>query len=271
MQLKQKYVLHDDIIGKGTYGTIKLVQNVLTHKVYACKILPKYRDFKKQIEKIEREVSIWKQFQGVPNVCPLIETLEDTENYYLVQTHNIGGTMHEFIKSEHNNERNLKVVVKQILKFLETVHKNDIVYGDIKCHNVMFLDQYEKNLYINMIDFGCSKRLDGRKYIHGIQGTPYFFPPEFMDNYITTKSDLWALGILIYYAIVKKYPILSSEDCFKPGDLKKYIHKINTHKFEYAGINNLYCKDFLLNLFKTDPDYRMTAVQALEHPWLQSF
>lgn len=264
---KQKYIIFDDIIGKGAYGTIKLAKHIATHKIYACKILPKFKDYRNQVARIEREISIWKELQGVPNVCPLIETFEDDENVFLIENYCQGGTIYEFIKSEYNNENNLKIIVKQILQFLATIHQMDIIYGDIKCHNIMFQESFEKSLYINMIDFGCSKRLDGNKYLRGIQGTPYFFPPEFSDRYITTKSDVWALGILVYYAILKQYPILCSKDWANPGDISKYITKISEHHFTYDGINSS-CKDFLKNLFINDPDVRMSAKDALEHPWL---
>merc|ERR1719356_937930 len=117
----------------------------------------------------------------------------------------------------------------QIVLIFQFLHKNRIVYRDLKPENLLIgLDGYLK-----LTDFGFAKRLDGKKKTQTLCGTPEYIAPEILRNQgHGFPVDWWALGILLFEMFCGNPP-------FEDDDAMKIYKKILTGQYIYPGDVNV--------------------------------
>ena len=127
---------------------------------------------------------------------------------------------------------------------------------------------YRSDADINIIDYGLSKKFEyeGQHIDEGV-GTIYSMAPEVMKGDYDTQADLWSIGVITYM-------LLSSSMPFGGSDRARIVKRI--HLCEYS-FNSPRWTDlstqswkFVSSLIKKDPASRLTAEQALQHPWLDA-
>ena len=93
------------------------------------------------------------------------------------------------------------------------MQKEKIIHRDLKLSNILiYLDKLDKNI-IKLSDYGSSKVISTK--LMSSAGTPLTMAPEVLKDekeLINSKSDIWSLGILIYYMLFKEYPIMEIEN-----------------------------------------------------------
>ncbi|CAM9853335.1 unnamed protein product [Choristocarpus tenellus] len=130
----------------------------------------------------------------------------------------------------------------------------------------MFED-YSSVPIVKVIDFGLCANLKGGITSRAFVGTRLYVPPEMVkaDKH-ALPCDLWAVGVMTYELVSNSYPFYS-EDADVLGHLVKTAkHKYPEEKFE--GVSTL-CKDFIDKCLVKNPSKRITAKQAMEHPWIK--
>ncbi|KAA6381562.1 MAG: putative protein kinase [Streblomastix strix] len=162
----------------------------------------------------------------------------------------------------------LRALMKQILEGMRAFHSSGLVHRDIKCDNILLHSPPGSGrVYAKISDFGFAKKVDLNNKQTYLAGTiPFMSPEQFLDNpIITQKVDIYALGITFYKLITHKYPV--NERNFKEQGKKitqlKCIDRPSEVKDDILW-------DLLSRLLEFDPNKRITAAEALQHPYFTS-
>ncbi|KAA6381842.1 MAG: putative Hsp70 family protein with protein kinase domain [Streblomastix strix] len=162
----------------------------------------------------------------------------------------------------------LRALMKQILEGMRAFHSSGLVHRDIKCDNILLHSPPGSGrVYTKISDFGFAKKVDLNNKQTYFAGTiPFMSPEQFHENpIITQKVDIYALGITFYKLITHKYPI--NERNFKEQGMK--IAKLKSIKRPSEIKDNLLW-DLFSKLLEFDPNKRIAAAEALQHPYFTS-
>ena len=167
------------------------------------------------------------------------------------------------------NEQIAAKIFLNILKSVNLLHKRGIIHGDIKPENILIGNDFN----IKLIDFGFSQKVEDNDYtIYSSLGTDTYCAPEiskcFSQGYDGIKSDIFALGVLLFVIKLGKFPFGMS-NYFDKG--YRLIMEKNYEKFwqEFKKDNvSKEFKDFFNHLICYDPSERLSFDEILEHPWI---
>ncbi|KAA6372119.1 MAG: putative protein kinase domain protein, partial [Streblomastix strix] len=162
----------------------------------------------------------------------------------------------------------LRALMKQILEGMRAFHAADLVHRDIKCDNILLHSPPGSGLvHAKISDFGFAKKVDLINEQTYLAGTIPFMSPELFDMHIiiTQKVDIYALGIAFYKLIIHKYPV--NEKSFK--EQQKKITQLKCIERPSEIIDDILW-DLLSMLLEFDTNKRITAAEALQHPYFTS-
>lgn len=282
-----KYVINEQI-GKGAFGKVRMGMVKATGQIVAVKSIP-INDKKKsytnielnhRVNKVERESNVMKILSK--DRCPYIIKYIDSFNYF--NNHLIfmemchGGNLHDYCKKHGAIEESVaRKTTRVILNALIHMHNNGIIYGDLKPSNIMLKlpDKYTTcslHNQIKLIDFGCSRILENPdERQHGVAGTPVYMAPEVYKGDYGTLSDMWSLGVTLYYLLSLKLPLLSVEDSNDQISFQTAKGAICHGSFDFEHSAWRYisaeCMDFIKMCINKEYE-RITPIDALRHPWI---
>ena len=291
-------------LGEGTYGIVKkvcLINNKQT--IRAMKIISKQNIVKGQTDRLFEEIEILRKLEH-PNIMKIYEYYIDPKNIYIISEFcDEGDLLGKLCKLQAMSELVVKFLMGQIFDALAYLHANRVFHGDIKLENIMLYKTSRKrmkrftvinrdlyadnklqnaiennqgqnsdyvedmsNYEIKLIDFGCSRYLKRKKHnmLSGIVGTSLYCSPEVIDNSYDEKSDEWSCGVLMYILLSGDKPFEgeTEEEIF--SNVKQY--KINFNRDEFKNISDN-CLDLMKRLLNPSKHNRITALEALRHPF----
>lgn len=180
-----------------------------------------------------------------------------------------GGELFDrIIEQEFFSEKYAAQVFKSILDAICYCHANNIVHRDLKPENFLF-ENTEPNSDIKIIDFGLSKIMDGSKA--GLQrmktkaGTPYYISPEVLTGNYDMSCDMWSAGCILYILLCGYPPFYGDDDQEILRMVKKGVFDFDGE--EWDDVSNE-AKDLIKKLV-IRPERRLTAEEALKHPWIK--
>ncbi|KAA6390299.1 MAG: hypothetical protein EZS28_014175 [Streblomastix strix] len=165
-----------------------------------------------------------------------------------------------------------RALMKQILEGIRVFHTTGLIHRDIKCDNILLhRPPGQRYVHAKISDFGLTKQEDVKSVKNYHKGTLYYMAPELFHFPIksTQKADLYAVGITFYHIITHLYPVV-----FK--SIEEYSIYFNRSQFEInplqkpTEIKDNLLWDLLSKLLEYDSMIRITAVQALQHPYFTS-
>lgn len=264
-------------LGEGTWGTVKLVRrrSNIKHKA-AVKILKLSKDIKSsRMKELRQEISLLQQIDH-PHIAKLYETYEEEGcNLYLVMEYLSGGELFDrVINLGHFREIKAAEAVQQMVGAVQYLHAKGIVHRDLKLENFMYRSKNSDKLVL--IDFGLSTKyadpqatnLKGskkKKYLNEMVGSSYYMAPEVMKRKYGRECDMWSLGVIAYMLLSGHPPFAGDTD----EEIMKRVRKGKYH-FDHSAFKKISenAVDFCRKLLQYDTKNRMTAQQALVHPWL---
>ena len=140
------------------------------------------------------------------------------------------------------------------------------VHRDLKPENFLFSTKSE-DAVIKIIDFGLSRHDDtATKIMNTKVGTPYYVAPEVLNREYTKSCDIWSIGVITYILLCGYPPFYGDTD-------NQIFDCVRAARFDFPspdwdGISQA-AKDFICALLRKDPSKRLTASEALQHPWVQ--
>ncbi|CAL5219552.1 g1406 [Coccomyxa viridis] len=275
-------------IGSGSYGVVHLCIDKATGQKKAAKIMPKVRakqTLERTQRKLEREVALMTRISKESRaVAQLVDVFEDRSYVYIVMDLLEGGDLEQLLEAHGAfSERAAAVTIYECLKIISVCHANGVLLGDIKPANFMLRKYYKDPIgaiekqqlgpsWLKAIDFGCSQSV-GHSRLQRRTGTPVYMSPETFRREYYLEADLWSLGMMLYQLIAARFPFWSSIAQCRTRSLEEVMKAVimDNIPLDYGPwlTCSPECLDFLKGLLMRDPAQRMTATEALEHPWFR--
>eukprot|EP00388_Colpodella_angusta_P007921 GDKJ01022004.1.p1 GENE.GDKJ01022004.1~~GDKJ01022004.1.p1 ORF type:complete len:613 (-),score=160.07 GDKJ01022004.1:1791-3629(-) len=263
--INEKYEFVDKVLGTGFSGPVRMAVDKLSGRKVAVKPFSKVGARKDRIEMLKNEAAIYLKLDH-PNICRLLEVVEDEECVYLIMECCTGRELyHRLCAKKTYSERHAAHTTRQMLHAISYLHAHDIVHRDLKLENWLYADESDE-ADLKLIDFGFSKiwnPLKSRR-MHATCGSVAYVSPDTLTGSYTNACDMWSLGVLVYMLLVGYAPFWGSDE-----EVIKKISKgdYSLEGYRWESVSPL-AKDFVSKLLVVDPQNRLTAQQALEHPWL---
>ncbi|ORZ21029.1 kinase-like domain-containing protein [Lobosporangium transversale] len=256
-------------LGEGTYAVVKEGVHIETGKKYAVKVISKKLMEGKE-HMIRNEIAVLRRISiGHPNILTLVDYFETLNNLYLVTELAEGGELFDRISQKGSYyERDAAHLVATICSGVAYLHEQGVVHRDLKPENLLFKTADEDSRLL-IADFGLSRIIDHESFhvLTTTCGTPGYMAPEIFKKSGHGKPvDMWALGVITYFLLCGYTPFDRQNSM---DEMHAILHaEYHFEPIEYwEGVSET-AKSFVSRLLTVDPDLRMTAAEALQHPWL---
>lgn len=267
----------------GQFGYAQAAIHLKTGEQRAVKVISKarftkYSDIKYHFEQLRSEIEVMKKMNH-PNIIRLFEVFESPSELFLVMECASGGELFDRIKDAGAfSEKDASQVLRMMCEGIKYMHDMKIAHCDLKPDNFLFASE-AKDAQLKIIDFGMSKFVQRRKYFKVICGTPYYVAPEVINGKYMESCDMWSLGVVMFVMLFGYPPFYADQEKYgaQTDDRIFDLIKAGFQPVTKAGYGSHFpaaipasdsAKDLITKLLTSDPANRLTAAEALEHPWL---
>jgi serine/threonine protein kinase len=278
-----------ETLGQGSYGKVRACTQKETGKQYAVKIISKRKGDEDRTDIILREVDMWSRLSSSRHIADLIGAFEDNNNVFIVQELLSGGDLQSLLDAQTTlSEDEAKTAMRGVLTALAACHEQEICYGDVKPSNFILANMYPSILHVldpakpkgdldlRLVDFGCAQICpEGCSMMQGLSGTPVYMAPEVISGQCHSISmDVWAAGIMLYQMLTAQFPFWDTDMAglfrIHPRQILKDIQASEIALcHDVCGRLSPGAKDLIRKMLTKDPTQRISAAEALQHPWLQ--
>ncbi|XP_039532467.1 calcium/calmodulin-dependent protein kinase type II subunit beta isoform X25 [Pimephales promelas] len=260
-----EYQLYEEL-GKGAFSVVRRCVKLCTGQEHAAKIINTKKLSARDHQKLEREARICRLLKH-PNIVRLHDSISEEGFHYLLFDLVTGGELFEdIVAREYYSEADASHCIHQILESVSHIHHHDIVHRDLKPENLLLASKC-KNAAVKLADFGLAIEVQGDQQAwFGFAGTPGYLSPEVLRKEAYGKPvDIWACGVILYILLVG-YPPFWDEDQHK---LYQQI-KAGAYDFPSPEWDTVTpeAKNLINQMLTINPGKRITAQEALKHPWV---
>eukprot|EP01029_Cantina_marsupialis_P007868 TRINITY_DN18979_c0_g1_i1.p1 TRINITY_DN18979_c0_g1~~TRINITY_DN18979_c0_g1_i1.p1 ORF type:complete len:962 (-),score=331.48 TRINITY_DN18979_c0_g1_i1:350-3235(-) len=254
------------LIGSGAYSKVYLVREKKTHILYSMKLLAKSHILKTcSLERIISEREILSKMEH-PFIVKLRYAGQDAQYLFFVFDYYSGGDLFSVVAAQDRYrlpESAVQFYAAEIILALDHLHKNKILFRDLKLENVLV--STDGNLVLT--DFGMAKEIQSAMTrADSYVGTPDYMAPEIiMSVGHGIEVDFWALGIMCYQMLVGMMPFQGAT----PEDLFSKALKLEPR---FPSFVSDVAANFVSKLLRKDPRRRLGHLGAAEvkaHPFFK--
>uniref|UniRef100_A0A9J7YE06 calcium/calmodulin-dependent protein kinase n=2 Tax=Cyprinus carpio TaxID=7962 RepID=A0A9J7YE06_CYPCA len=260
-----EYQLYEEL-GKGAFSVVRRCVKKSTGQEYAAKIINTKKLSARDHQKLEREARICRLLKH-PNIVRLHDSISEEGFHYLVFDLVTGGELFEdIVAREFYSEADASHCINQILESVSHIHQHDIVHRDLKPENLLLASKM-KGAAVKLADFGLAIEVQGDQQAwFGFAGTPGYLSPEVLRKDPYGKPvDIWACGVILYILLVGYPP-------FWDEDQHKLYQQIKAGAYDFPSPEwdtvTAEAKNLINQMLTINPAKRITADQALKHPWV---
>ncbi|MDP2437474.1 MAG: PDK1 family serine/threonine-protein kinase [archaeon] len=250
-------------LGEGAFAVVK--EAFSFGRVYALKILDKKLVISQnELTNVFREKTILQKMSH-PGIVQLHMTAMDDRSLYFLLEYCANGELFDLIKKYGRFSENVaKFYTAEILEALEHIHSHGIVHRDMKPENIL-LDQ---NWHIKITDFGTAKEIGATVRPELVRssfvGTSHYLSPEILnEDKVSTSSDIWALGCIVYQMLVGKPPFQGPTDYI-------IFEQIRENRIVFPDFVSQEARQLISAMLRLQSSERPTPAQIRESPWLSS-
>ena len=258
----EKYTV-SGFLGRGSWAVVHLCADADGRR-YALKSFDKSKMSDKDLALSgRREAKLLRLAQrggGHPGLVGLLETLESPQWYHLVVEF-AGRDSQSIIERAPMTEAQCRVHFRQLLQALHFIHSEAICHRDIKPSNILISGDGLK-----LSDFGLGG--DCREACSEICGTPDYTAPEIVAErkYDGCRADMWSSGVTLYAFLTGKTPWSAQSTKVRMRQIQQGSFRSARNK-KLLGRFSSEVNDLMDRLLVVDPQERMTAAEALSHPF----
>ncbi|XP_061886808.1 calcium/calmodulin-dependent protein kinase type II subunit beta isoform X4 [Entelurus aequoreus] len=289
-----EYQLYEEL-GKGAFSVVRRCVKVCTGQEYAAKIINTKKLSARDHQKLEREARICRLLKH-SNIVRLHDSISEEGFHYLLFDLVTGGELFEdIVAREYYSEADASHCIQQILEAVLHCHQMGVVHRDLKPENLLLASKC-KNAAVKLADFGLAIEVQGEQQAwFGFAGTPGYLSPEVLRKEAYGKPvDIWACGnklvsflecTLITFTIyslmcvcvcvcvgVILYILLVGYPPFWDEDQHKLYQQIKAGAYDFPSPEwdtvTPEAKNLINQMLTINPAKRITAQEALKHPWV---
>ncbi|KAL3877514.1 hypothetical protein ACJMK2_035211 [Sinanodonta woodiana] len=259
------YELKEEL-GKGAFSIVRRCVQKSTGLEFAAKIINTKKLSARDHQKLEREARICRLLKH-SNIVRLHDSIQDEGFHYLVFDLVTGGELFEdIVAREFYSEADASHCMQQILESVSYCHQHGIVHRDLKPENLLLASK-AKGAAVKLADFGLAIEVQGDQQAwFGFAGTPGYLSPEVLRKDPYAKPvDIWACGVILYILLVGYPP-------FWDEDQHRLYAQIKAGAYDYPSPEwdtvTPEAKNLINSMLTVNPAKRITASEALRHPWI---
>lgn len=253
-------------LGKGAFSIVKRCVQKSTGLEFAAKIINTKKLTTRDFQKLEREARICRKLQH-SNIVRLHDSIQEENYHYLVFDLVTGGELFEdIVAREFYSEADASHCIQQILESVNHCHQNGVVHRDLKPENLLLASKL-KGAVVKLADFGLAIEVTGDQQAwFGFAGTPGYLSPEVLKKEPYGRAvDIWACGVILYILLVGYPP-------FWDEDQHRLYSQIKAGAYDYPSPEwdtvTAEAKNLINQMLTVNPFKRITAAEALKHPWI---
>ncbi|XP_038256205.1 calcium/calmodulin-dependent protein kinase type II subunit delta isoform X34 [Dermochelys coriacea] len=260
-----EYQLFEEL-GKGAFSVVRRCVKIPTGQEYAAKIINTKKLSARDHQKLEREARICRLLKH-PNIVRLHDSISEEGFHYLVFDLVTGGELFEdIVAREYYSEADASHCIQQILESVNHCHLNGIVHRDLKPENLLLASK-SKGAAVKLADFGLAIEVQGEQQAwFGFAGTPGYLSPEVLRKDPYGKPvDMWACGVILYILLVGYPPFWDEDQHRLYQQIKAGAYDFPSPEWDTVTPE---AKDLINKMLTINPAKRITASEALKHPWI---
>ncbi|XP_054713786.1 LOW QUALITY PROTEIN: serine/threonine-protein kinase Nek8-like [Uloborus diversus] len=245
-------------VGKGAFGTAVLYRKKCDDSFVIVKEINMHDLTASERQLAMNEVSVLSLLNH-ENIVSYYDSFENDGILMIEMEYADGGNLAQYLSQMKSpmEEKEILLLFKQIVAAIKHMHDHNILHRDLKTANIFLT----KDGTVKVGDFGISKMLTTKQGgALTVVGTPYYISPEICEGkFYNQKSDIWALGCILY-------EIACQQKTFEGSNLPALVNKIV--KGQFAPVKGNYSpgfKQLIRELLQRDPDLRPTATEILHH------
>uniref|UniRef100_A0A8C1JZD2 mitogen-activated protein kinase n=2 Tax=Cyprinus carpio TaxID=7962 RepID=A0A8C1JZD2_CYPCA len=270
-------------VGSGAYGTVCSAYDEKTGLKVAVKKLS--RPFQSIIhaKRTYRELRLLKHMKhenviGLLDVFTPATSLEEFNDVYLV-THLMGADLNNIVKCQKLTDDHVQFLIYQILRGLKYIHSADIIHRDLKPSNLAVNEDCE----LKILDFGLARHTDDE--MTGYVATRWYRAPEIMLNWMhyNMTVDIWSVGCIMAELLTGRTLFPGTDHINQLQQIMRLtgtppaslISRMPSHEVSSLWSSPV-CRipltvDLLEKMLVLDTDKRITAAEALAHPYFAQY
>ncbi|XP_061119102.1 calcium/calmodulin-dependent protein kinase type II subunit beta isoform X4 [Conger conger] len=300
-----EYQLYEEL-GKGAFSVVRRCVKLCTGQEYAAKIINTKKLSARDHQKLEREARICRLLKH-PNIVRLHDSISEEGFHYLLFDLVTGGELFEdIVAREYYSEADASHCIQQILEAVLHCHQMGVVHRDLKPENLLLASKC-KNAAVKLADFGLAIEVQGDQQAwFGFAGTPGYLSPEVLRKEAYGKPvDIWACGestlshiysLSLSYTHTHAHTQYDHQEHFGEGivlppvpgvilyillvgyppfwdeDQHKLYQQIKAGAYDFPSPEwdtvTPEAKNLINQMLTINPAKRITAQEALKHPWV---
>ncbi|CAG9329264.1 unnamed protein product [Blepharisma stoltei] len=245
------------VFAKSDFGSVKLISTYESDAKRVMKIidLSKVRETEEDLVKLRKIKEL-----DHPNIVKTYELIKTQNSIYLVRENLQGGSLLDRISKGNISEELACIYIHSILSALSYCHNKKIVHGNLKPNNILFASRLD-HTSAKLISFGLSwNKIKMSSNLNAL----HFAAPEILEGKNeNAKSDIWSLGVILHMMLIVRPPFHGETDHILIRSIE-HGFTMDKNLFLYYSSE---AQDLLEKMLVSNPNERISADEALDHPW----